>query len=181
MRPDFVGNGVEKWVELNAGRGIGLYGEEKRKFLAQFAAEDLQRFYASYLVYCSGQEFLLHDGNLKRLLSNNIPKLPGLQRVRYSASLSYGTRGRERPELHKLSPIMQDILEVPDGLCTSILDKFWHLLEPICFWTNDAQLVRICGSDIDIVTWNKAAATLCEQFQDLSPLRYLSLDFDCTH
>lgn len=175
VRPDSVGKGVGKWVELNAGQGIGLHGEQKKKFLAQFAAEDLQRFYASYLLYVSGQEFLLRNGNSKRLLSNTIPKLPGLQGVRYSAPSSYRTRGRKIPSLHDL--IAQDILEVPDGLWANSLDNFWHLLEPFCFSTNDAQLVSIRGSDLDFVTWNKRAATLSEHFQDLSPLRYLSLDF----
>jgi hypothetical protein len=178
--PDSIGEGVEKWVQLNAGCGMGLWGGRKEKFMEQFNAEDLKGFYISYLKYSSGQEFLLQDGNARRLLSNNIAKLPGLQGVRYSATSIYKHR-KNIPLFQELSPIAQWILQEPDGRKAQELDNFWQLVEPFCSLAKSPQLVSIRGSDLEVATWNKTADTLSKHFQSLGSLRHLSLDFEFEH
>jgi hypothetical protein len=172
-----VGKGVQYWLGHNALKGMKIAPYERERCLASLQISRLEKYYAAYVAYCSGIEYLMRGDHEKKRLLSAISKFPALQGIR----CSYPTKMKKITELSfkQLSPITQEILEEPSDIYSpdDRTMAFWTLLDIAFVLKYASQLTDLHLSKASITLFNELLNSTSYDLKSLSALRHLTLDF----
>lgn len=166
------------WLQQSAARGLGIWGEQRPEFLAQFSPEQLQGYYEQYCNYIVGQKIVRKcDDYINRLLKV-LHRFPCLSVFHYSAGHKH--KMFRLPQLSSLSPLAQQILAGPEprsGGHHGSEQHFWTFLQAACVSAPDRQLREIRGSQLDLIFWEHMGSRVFNFWGSLTALKRISLEF----
>jgi len=89
---------------------------ERERFLARLEPAKLEKFYAAYIEYVFGMDYLMRGNYERDLLFHAFSRFPCLQGIRCSYPEQRLNQRIHKLSFKQLSPIAQELLKEPDDV-----------------------------------------------------------------